>query len=45
MDFEQFQDLFLPEWSHLATEDARFFTKELVLIMKNDKVLSNLNSN
>ena len=45
MDYEQFQNLFLPEWSHLATEDARYFTRELVQIMKNDKAISNLKSN
>ena len=40
-DYPQFQNLFLPEWSHLATEDARFFTRELITIMKNDNALKN----
>jgi hypothetical protein len=44
-DFEQFQDLFLPEWSHLSTKDAQFFTTELIKIMKSDGVLSNLKTN
>ena len=39
-DYPQFQNLFLPEWSHLATEDARFFTRELIRIMKNEKALN-----
>lgn len=29
----------LPEWSHLATKDAREFTRDLVLQMKSDGVL------
>jgi hypothetical protein len=37
-DYPQFQNLFLPEWSHLATEDARFFTKEFIKILKSDNV-------
>lgn len=41
LDYEQFQNLLLPEWSHLATKDAQFFTKELIKIMKKDKVLNN----
>jgi len=40
-DYEQFQNLFLPEWSHLATKDAQFFTTELIKIMKRDNVLNN----
>jgi hypothetical protein len=39
-DFPQFQNLFLPEWSHLALQDAQFFTKELIAILKEDKALS-----
>ncbi|OZV68069.1 hypothetical protein [Winogradskyella aurantia] len=38
-DYPQFQNLFLPEWSHLATEDARFFTRELIQIMEKDNAL------
>lgn len=41
LDYEQFQNLFLPEWSHLATKDAQFFTKELIKIMKKDGVINN----
>ncbi len=44
-DYEQFQDLFLPEWSHLAAKDAQFFTKELIKIMKTDGVLTTLKTN
>ncbi len=44
-DYEQFQNLFLPEWSHLAVKDAQFFTKELIQIMKSDGVLTNLKNN
>ena len=40
-DYEQFQNLFLPEWSHLAVKDAQFFTTELIKIMKTDGALSN----
>jgi hypothetical protein len=39
LDYEQFQNLFLPEWSHLATKDAQFFTKELIKLMESDGVL------
>lgn len=41
-DFEEFQDLFLPEWSHLSAKDAEVFTKGLLNTMKNDGALSNL---
>lgn len=44
-DFEQFQNMFLPEWSHLATKDAQFFTSELIKIMKEDGVLTNSKAN
>lgn len=44
-DYKQFENLFLPEWSHLATKDAQFFTKELIKIMKNDGVLPNPKTN
>lgn len=39
-DYPQFRDLFLPEWSHLATEDAQFFTRELIGILKKDKAIT-----
>ncbi|MCA0133818.1 hypothetical protein [Winogradskyella alexanderae] len=39
-DYPQFRNLFLPEWSHLATEDAQFFTRELIAIMKEDNALN-----
>lgn len=45
MDYEQFNNLFLPEWSHLSAKDAKFFTKELIKIMKADGVLSNSKTN
>ncbi|MGB5822317.1 MAG: hypothetical protein WBG90_22735 [Saonia sp.] len=38
-DYEQLQGFNLPEWSHLSAEDADFFTKELMEIMKNDGIL------
>lgn len=44
-DYEKFQDLFLPEWSHLAVKDAQFFTRELIKIMKADGVLPNHKTN
>ncbi len=45
MDYEQFSNLHLPEWSHLSTEDARFFTSELIKIMKADGILFNSKTN
>lgn len=45
LDYEQFQNLLLPEWSHLATKDAQFFTTELIKIMKQDGVFSNSKTN
>lgn len=44
-DYEQFKDLTCPEWSHLSAPDARYFTSELVKIMKADGALSNTKSN
>lgn len=44
-DFEQFKNLDCPEWSHLSAPDARFFTTELVKIMKADGALSNAKTN
>lgn len=39
-DYPQFRNLNLPEWSHLALEDAQFFTKELIAILKKDNALT-----
>lgn len=44
-DYNQFNDLFCPEWSHLATKDAQYFTTELIKIMKADGALTNLKNN
>ena len=44
-DYEQFKNLKCPEWSHLSTKDARFFTSELAKIMINDGVISNPKNN
>lgn len=40
-DYEQMQNLTLPEWSHLSASDADLFTKELLQIFINDKVINN----
>lgn len=39
-DYDQLKDLTCPEWSHLSAPDARYFTTELVKIMKNDNALT-----
>jgi len=44
-DYEQLKNLTCPEWSHLSAPDARYFTTELVKIMKSDNAIPNLNSN
>lgn len=44
-DYEQFKNLTCPEWSHLSAPDARYFTTELVKIMKADGALSNSKTN
>lgn len=44
-DYEQFKDLTCPEWSHLSAPDARYFTTELVKIMKADGALPNSKTN
>jgi hypothetical protein len=44
-DYEQFQNLFLPEWSHLATKDAQLFTRELIKIMQSEGALTNSKTN
>ena len=38
-DYDFMSKYTLPEWSHLATPDARIFTTDLVLQMKKDGVL------
>jgi hypothetical protein len=38
-DYPQLNQFFTPEWSHLATPDARIYTKELVKILQQDGVL------
>lgn len=44
-DYEQLKDLTCPEWSHLSAPDARYFTTEVVKIMKADGALSNSKTN
>ncbi|MBR9846184.1 MAG: hypothetical protein GYB35_08795 [Algicola sp.] len=44
-DYDQFKNLECPEWSHLSASDARFFTRDLVKIMKADGVISNSKTN
>ncbi len=44
-DYEQLKHLECPEWSHLSAPDARYFTTELVKIMKSDGALSNSKTN
>lgn len=38
-DYPQLNQFDPPEWSHLATPDARIYTKEIVAIFKKDSVL------
>lgn len=44
-DYDQFKNLKCPEDSHLSASDARFFTTELVKIMKADGTLTNFKTN
>jgi hypothetical protein len=44
-DYDQLKDLKCPEESHLSAKDAKYFTTELVKIMKVDRALSNLKTN
>lgn len=44
-DYEQFKGLICPEWSHLSSKDAKFFTTELAKIMIEDNVLPNQKTN
>lgn len=40
-DYDVFEGFELPEWSHLSGPDADIFTKQLVKILIDDKVISN----
>lgn len=42
-DYDQLTGYICPEWSHLKYEDAQQFTKDLVEIMLEDEVITNLN--
>ena len=44
-DYPQFQNLDLPEWSHLSAKDADHFTRELVQIMMADGLITNQTNN
>lgn len=44
-DYDQLKGLTCPEESHLSAKDARYFTTELVKIMKSDGALTNLKTN
>ena len=44
-DYDQLKNLKCPEESHLSAEDAQYFTREIVKIMKSDNALSNLKTN
>ena len=44
-DYEQLKNLTCPEESHLSSNDAKYFTTELAMIMINDGVLLNFNTN
>ena len=44
-DYEQLKNLTCPEESHLSLNDAKYFTTELAMIMINDGVLMNFNTN
>ena len=40
-DYEQLNQFYCPEWSHLSAKDASTFTTELARIMIKDKVINN----
>jgi hypothetical protein len=44
-DYDQLKDLTCPEWSHLSAPDARYFTTELVKILKKDNAIPNSKTN
>jgi hypothetical protein len=37
-DYPQLSQFFTPEWSHLATPDAKIYTKEILTIMQKDGI-------
>ena len=41
-DYESLKDLRCPEESHLSGEDADYYTKELIKLMKADNAIVNL---
>jgi len=44
-DFDQFKNLKCPEWSHLSSDNADYFTRELVKIMQADGAILNHKTN
>lgn len=44
-DYQEFQNLNLPEWSHLSVDDAVYFTTELAKIMIKDGTIPNSKNN
>ena len=44
-DYDQLKDLKCPEESHLSAEDARYYTTEILKIMKADGALTNSKTN
>lgn len=44
-DYDQLKNLKCPEESHLSAKDAKYFTKELVKIMKADGAITNSKTN
>lgn len=38
-DYPQLSQFYTPEWSHLATPDAKIYTKEILKLMINDGIL------
>jgi hypothetical protein len=44
-DYDTLKDLKCPEWSHLSAADARYFTKEIVKIMKQDQAIPTSKTN
>ena len=44
-DYPQFKDLKCPEWSHLSSEDANYFTTEMAKLMLADEVITKSKTN
>ncbi|MCF7561791.1 hypothetical protein L3X39_14185 [Sabulilitoribacter multivorans] len=44
-DYDQLKDLVCPEESHLSLDDANFFTREFIEILRKDNAIPNLKSN